>query len=199
MTDDTPRQRRQKKKIDSILDVTSALIAERGLENVSLREIAKTADYSPAALYKYFNSKADIIHAVMRRENQALITLLKTAPDDISSMQRLIILSLVYIQYCLEHGVYVSLVNALSSERKSTEEPVPMTSPYMFFLTEVKKWVEDDDVSLEENYGLEEITYALWALIHGMATLRHSQLKDFDADFETINRHTIEMFLTSLQ
>ncbi|MBC8504149.1 MAG: TetR/AcrR family transcriptional regulator [Chloroflexi bacterium] len=199
MSEASPRQRRREKKINAILDVATSLIVEKGLENVSLRDIAKNADYSPAALYKYFDNKAAIIHAVFNRENQQLIDLLQTVSNDTPPMQKLIVLSLLYIQYCLEHSVYVTLINSVSSGRTSKEQPVDDSSPYLVFFVAVKDWVEGDGIALNQNYGLEEITYSLWALIHGMATLRQSQLKDFDADFESINRHAIEQFLTSLQ
>ena len=42
-------------------------------------------------------------------------------------------------------------------------------------------------------------TYALWAQIHGMATLRLNQLKNFEADFDNVNRRTLEIFLNGLK
>ena len=59
----TPRQRRKKKNEESILDAATQQLYEKGIENISIREIAKEADYSPAALYKYFYSKEAIIQA----------------------------------------------------------------------------------------------------------------------------------------
>lgn len=199
MTKNSPRQRRKDKNTNAILDIATSLIAAKGLANVSLRDIAKAADYSPAALYKYFDSKETMIRAVQLRENQQLITLLETIPGDMPSIQRLIKLSLLYIQYCLENSAYVTLVNSLPSGRKSKSQPVPSTSPYLLFFSAVKIWVEDEAIPLGQDYGLEEITYALWSLIHGMATLRQSQLKDFEADFEAVNQRTIELFLNSLR
>ena len=196
---ETPRERRRERTKNAILDIATELIQSNGIENISLREIAKHADYSPAGLYKYFDSKAAIIQAVQARENQKLIELLQTVSSQLSPTQRLVELSLLYIQYSLNNSVYLVLINSLSSGRKTKEQPVPTTSPYVLFLNAVDAWGGHEGIKFQPDYGLEEITYSLWSLIHGMATLRVSQLKDFEADFQSVNRRSIELFLSGLQ
>jgi len=195
---ETTRERRRERNKNAILDTATELIQSNGIENFSLREIAKHADYSPAGLYKYFDSKAAIIQAVQARENQKLIELLQTVSGELSPTQRLVELSLLYIQYSLGNSVYLVLINSLSSGRKTKEQPVPTTSPYVLFLNAVDDWGQHEGIKFQPDYGLEEITYALWSLIHGMATLRVSQLKDFEADFQSVNRRSIELFLSGL-
>lgn len=196
---DTPRKRRRLKNEATILDAAATLIVAKGLENVSLRNIAKYADYSPAGLYKYFDSKAAIIEAVQFRESQKLLTLLETVPSNLSPMQRLIELCLLYIDHCLRHSVYLTLVNSLASKRKSKDQSIPLSSPYQILLEAVRNWVHAESISLQKSFGLEEITYALWAQIHGIATLRSNQLKDFEADFNAVNRRSLEFFLKGIQ
>jgi len=196
---ETPRERRRKKNKNAILDTATELIQSKGIENISLRDIAKHADYSPAGLYKYFDSKAAIIQAVLAGENQKLIERLQTVSSELSPTQRLVELSLLYIQYALDNSVYLVLINSLSSGRKTKEQEVPTTSPYVIFLKAVDAWGQHEGIRFQPDYGLEEITYTLWSLIHGMATLRLRQLKDFEADFQSINRRAIELFLNGLR
>ena len=196
---ETPRQRRRAKNEATILDATADLIVARGFENVSLREIAKHADYSPAGLYKYFDSKAAILVAVVDRANQQLLDLLAAVPTDQPPAQRLIELCMLYIQFNLENRVYLTLINNLTTERTTKQQPVSQGSPYLVFLQAVGVWVEAETITLTDDYHLEEITYALWAQTHGMATLLLNQLKDFEADFENANRRTLEFFLDGLR
>jgi AcrR family transcriptional regulator len=196
---ETTRERRRKRNKTTILDAAAELIQSNGIENVSLREIAKHADYSPAGLYKYFDSKAAIIQAVQARENQKLIELLQTVSGELSPTQRLVELSLLYIQHALDNSVYLVLLNTLPSGRKTKEQPVPATSPYVLFLNAVDAYGKHEGINFQPDYGLEEITYTLWSLIHGMATLRVSQLKNFEADFQSVNRRSIELFLSGLR
>lgn len=196
---ETPRERRRKRNKNAILDTATELIQSKGIENISLRDIAKHADYSPAGLYKYFDSKAAIIQAVQARENQKLIERLQTVSSELSPTQRLVELSLLYIQFALENSVYLVLINSLSSGRKTKDQSVPTTSPYFVFLKAVDSWGQHEGIKFQSDYGLEEITYTLWSLIHGMATLRVRQLKGFEADFQSVNRRSIELFLNGLR
>lgn len=194
-----PRQRRKAKNQANILDVATQLLITKGFENVSLRDIAKNADYSPAGLYKLFDSKAAIIRAVLVRHNEILLERLETIQSDIPHNQRLIQLCMEYIRFSLENPAFLILLNNLPSERNSQEQSIPARSPYRVFYQAVKDWVKSDSIKVSKKYNIEEITYALWAQIHGMATLRSSQLKDFEADFESTEQLTIEVFLYGIK
>jgi len=195
----TPRQRRKAKQQASILEVATHLIVTKGYDNLSLRDIAKHSDYSPAGLYKLFESKAAILKAVHARHNELLLERLATVQPDIPHGQRLVDLCIEYIRFSLEYPAFLILINNLSSERRSGRQPIPSTSPYMVFYRAVNDWVKGENIRLSKKYNIEEVTYALWAQIHGMATLRLHQLKDFEADFEPANRLSIEIYLHGLQ
>jgi len=45
----------------SILDAAERMIAEEGEEGLSIRRLAEEIDYSPAAIYKYFGSKDELV------------------------------------------------------------------------------------------------------------------------------------------
>jgi AcrR family transcriptional regulator len=196
---DTPRSRRKARNRAAILDAAAGLIIAKGLENVSLRDIAKKADYSPAGLYKYFSGKEAIIRAVQRRENQKLLALLDAVPPDLNPLQRLVKLCMLYIEFSLGNQAYLTLVNNLPSERKSKQQPVPDDSPYAIFYKAVQAWSQSEHIQMHADFGPEEITYSLWAQIHGMATLQLNQLRYFEADFESINRRSIRIYLKGIQ
>ena len=50
-----------------ILTVASKLILEKGIKNMSLKDIAKTAGISKGTLYYYYSAKEDIIYDIARR------------------------------------------------------------------------------------------------------------------------------------
>ena len=194
-----PRQRRKEKNQANILDIAAQLLTTKGIDSVSLRDIAKHADYSPAGLYKLFDSKAAIIKAVQLRHNEMLLERLAALPTDISLRQQLVELCMEYIRFSSENPAFIILINNLSSERSSSQQSIPSNSPYKVFYQVVKDWIKSENITLSKKYNIEEITYALWAQVHGMATLRYSQLKDFEADFDSANRLSIEIYLQGLQ
>ncbi|WP_084422038.1 TetR/AcrR family transcriptional regulator [Henriciella litoralis] len=57
----TPAERRRIKVRGAILDAAERVFAQEGEAGLSIRRIADEIDYSPAAIYKYFNSKDDLV------------------------------------------------------------------------------------------------------------------------------------------
>ncbi|MDH5606343.1 MAG: TetR/AcrR family transcriptional regulator [Anaerolineae bacterium] len=199
MNDLSPRQRRRDKNINTILDAARDLILKKGIENLSLRDIARKSDYSPSGLYKYFDSKQDIIDSLHKRNNDEMVQAIRDVQGGENFKEYLIQLCLMYIHFAIEHPIFLVLVNRKGKETNPEEPPVvPENSPYMFYYQSVQEWVVSESIKLSESYGVDEITYSIWAHIHGMATLRLNLLKDFKADFESINRRSIEIFLNGL-
>jgi AcrR family transcriptional regulator len=57
----TPAERRRAKVRASILEAAETVFADEGADGLSIRRIADAIDYSPAAIYKYFASKDDLL------------------------------------------------------------------------------------------------------------------------------------------
>ena len=58
-----PRREREGNELrEKILGVTRSLLVEGGVEAVTMREVARRVEYSPAALYQHFADKEALIH-----------------------------------------------------------------------------------------------------------------------------------------
>lgn len=57
----SPAERRRLKVRSSILEAAERVFAGEGEEGLSIRRLAEEIDYSPAAIYKYFGSKEELI------------------------------------------------------------------------------------------------------------------------------------------
>ncbi|WP_319582753.1 TetR/AcrR family transcriptional regulator [uncultured Pseudodesulfovibrio sp.] len=64
MTTKNRREREREKMRRRILDAARQLFVKEGFDNVSLRRIASRIEYSPAALYRYFRNKKEILSAL---------------------------------------------------------------------------------------------------------------------------------------
>lgn len=62
-----PSQRRARETYDRILSEAAELLEEVGLERISTNLVAKRADVSPAALYRYFPNKYALIVALAEK------------------------------------------------------------------------------------------------------------------------------------
>ena len=65
--DTSPRNRRHDLTKQKILDTARQILLTEGVQAISMRTLADRVDYSPAALYKYFANKEEII-AALREE-----------------------------------------------------------------------------------------------------------------------------------
>lgn len=191
----TPAENRMEKNRDHILDVAVRLILENGFENFSLREIARHADYSPAALYRYFDNKAAISTAVLQRENARLIEVLSGLEKGEDAFSRLVDLCMAYIRFNLDNPVYTILLNNLHGGRTTFDQPVPAGSPYAVLARAAAAWITEDGAQMKTTPAVDVLSYWAWSLIHGMATLQLGQLRGFDADFVKVDRTGIELLL----
>lgn len=57
----SPAERRRLRVREAILDAAERVFAQEGEAGLSIRRIADEIDYSPAAIYKYFSSKDDLV------------------------------------------------------------------------------------------------------------------------------------------
>ena len=57
----SPAERRRNKIRARILTAAETVFAREGAEGLSIRRLAENIDYSPAAIYKYFSSKDELV------------------------------------------------------------------------------------------------------------------------------------------
>ncbi len=62
-----PKQQRSKQMVDTLVDATARCIAQRGLDGTSTPVIAEMAGVSVGSLYQYFESKEELIEALVEK------------------------------------------------------------------------------------------------------------------------------------
>ncbi|HBN07404.1 MAG TPA: TetR/AcrR family transcriptional regulator [Cyanobacteria bacterium UBA8530] len=67
------RAREREERRDCILQAAQAIIAEEGIEKLSVRKIASRIEYSPSLIYHYFQDKEEILHHLMGGVYKAIL------------------------------------------------------------------------------------------------------------------------------
>lgn len=80
--DATPADRRRRKVRDAIVAAAEQVFAREGVEGLSIRRLAEAVDYSPAAIYKYFTSKAELLGALKEAFFERLVARMHAASLD---------------------------------------------------------------------------------------------------------------------
>ena len=69
------RQQRAELSRTHILDAAEEVFAVHGYHDATIRQIAKVAGFSPAAVYSFVDSKEDLVSAILDRHAKALMDL----------------------------------------------------------------------------------------------------------------------------
>ena len=167
-----------------ILDAARSLFIREGYENVSLRRIARRTGYSPAALYRYFESK-DAILRELRREGRELFheRQLRTLAI-VSPRERLLTQGRDYLAFAQEQPEYFELLfgtvhDALGSGGTTASAADGAAAaphsrcgddPRLFELFErsVHEAMASRDRPQEDP---DAMVFTLWSMVHGLACL----------------------------
>jgi AcrR family transcriptional regulator len=190
-------------------DLRSALILEgrraleqHGVQELSLRQVARAAGVSEAAPSKHFENKEGLLAAIAAegfRELAAvrlkLVTSATDAPSRLYSMMR------TYVQFALANrGLFALMVGPRILQRSAhaelncaAEESFELFAGSVRDLASASGWAEED---------LEYVVHAAWAAEHGLAQLiianRVPRL-DKSLDIEQMVHFTLCVLLGAVQ
>jgi len=86
-----PVQRRSRKRVELLLQAATELLAEGGVEALTMRSLAERADIPVATIYRYFANREEIIAAYLDRELERIDEAVVTA---VLSLERVSVRSL---------------------------------------------------------------------------------------------------------
>lgn len=98
----------------ALIAATVALIEERGVEHVSVREVARRAGVSPGAPFRHFSSKAQLLAAVAEQAMERLAESVRAAqgPDDSDPLAQIERIGQGYLIWARAHPTHFQIVSA---------------------------------------------------------------------------------------
>ena len=85
----TPRERRREATLARILDAALDLVVEGGFDALSMNRLARETDFTPGALYRYFDSKQALLEQIVRTYAGRALTAPAEIPTEPSLQQGL--------------------------------------------------------------------------------------------------------------
>lgn len=126
-----PKQDRSRERVDEILNVAMRLIGEKGIDAVTMKEVARLSGGPIASVYQYFPNKSAIIATLYERYNQQVAFLVGEAMaglDNIGRLHRGIDLLLDrYYAMMKENPALLDLVNAVHADKSLQHEDLEQT------------------------------------------------------------------------
>ncbi|WP_233526279.1 TetR/AcrR family transcriptional regulator [Actinomadura spongiicola] len=107
------------RQLRTLLDAARALVAEEGIEALSLAALARRVGLSRPSLYEYFRSKDDLVAAIVEEELPRWAAHVETAlagPDDLGGKVEAYIRSQLEVMTDGRHAAAVALVEHALAE-----------------------------------------------------------------------------------
>ncbi|TMQ91282.1 TetR family transcriptional regulator [Actinomadura soli] len=107
------------RQLRTLLDAARALVAEEGIEALSLAALARRVGLSRPSLYEYFRSKDDLVAAVVEEELPRWASLVEQAlagPDDLGGKVAAYIRAQLEVMTDGRHAAAVALVEHALAE-----------------------------------------------------------------------------------
>ena len=145
-----------------------AIIAERGVEELSLREVARRLDVSHQAPYKHFPNRDALLAEVVARAFAAFAAHLDDRPRHEDPAQDLASLGHAYLAYADAHPLDYRLMFATPLPDPAAHPAMLARARHAFSVTrEVAARLGGRDAAEVELDAL-----FVWSLVHGIAGLR---------------------------
>jgi AcrR family transcriptional regulator len=149
-----------------------------------MRDVAELIDYSASNLYEYFASKDELLRAVANEALTRLGMQTRQGATALSPRERLLAYGRSYLEFARTHAQLYLLTFGRKLADCFPADPQQAPSSYSFLVQIVKEGIEADAFAPRPNFGLQEMAFGCWSLVHGIAMLRLSMQ---DVPWETVS------------
>lgn len=162
---------------DACIVAAQEVIAERGIENLSLRDVARRLGVSHQAPYKHYPSRDHLLAEVMRRCFQRFAAHLDARPRFDDAEQDLESLGIQYLAYARQHPLEYRLMFSTTWPISAEEFDLANDATHAFdVLRGVLRRIHGDSVAMREAIELDALY--IWSTMHGLAGVMNGQCID---------------------
>jgi AcrR family transcriptional regulator len=194
------RDRRRLNTREEILAAARELLLEVGPEALSLRQVARRADFSPAALYNYFESRDELVAALFGESLEKLNAYLRRVPTDLPLRTRVVELGMAYLDFGRENPMDLRCVLAATAREGLASESV-MTlglSAVRLIGDTLREGMERGLFSPGVQLSVPELAYGVWALAHGLVSVSGVDLTEMSNELSADPRRVLDTFVSLL-
>jgi AcrR family transcriptional regulator len=162
---------------DACIVAAQEVIAERGIENLSLRDVARKLGVSHQAPYKHYPSRDHLLAEVMRRCFQSFAAHLDARPRFDDPEQDLESLGLQYLAYAHQHPLEYRLMFSTTWPESVEQLDIAQDATHAFnVLRGVLRRMHGESAALREAVDLDALY--IWSTVHGLAGVMNGQCID---------------------
>lgn len=167
------RRRRQARREArrAILDATEAILVEEGYESLSMRRVAARCGYTVPTIYHHFGDKTGLIDELLEERFVRLLQRVQRVGRSDDPLENMLAYASAFVRFGLQHPTHYRLMMTPrqhpSEPPRSAEEARTLMEQPLHELAAVGRLYSED---------AEACVQAMWALVHGLISLRTSRL-----------------------
>ncbi len=195
----TRRDRRRLATRNEILAAARELLLEVGPEELSLRQVARRADFSPAALYNYFSSRDEIVASLFGEAFERLDAYLRRVPSTLSPEKRVVELGLAYMDFARDNPMdfRCMLLSTSLDLPPSSGKALGLGAARLIGET-FRHGMEQGVFASDGRMSAAEMANGMWALVHGLVSIAGIDLSEVSEEISADPRRVIEAFVRLL-
>jgi AcrR family transcriptional regulator len=191
----SPRDRRHDLTRQKILDTARSILLAGGVQAISMRTLAERVDYSPAALYKYFANKEEIIEA-LRQEAWQLMAAYdpEPPPADMTSLADLFThAGRNYIRFATQYPEYYQLIMSTKETGPNSLEEFKQDPNFIGLLRFVESAVAASELTVPVGYTPMHLAMLSWFVVHSISLLKLTMMSKCQVEFEALSIEILDM------
>lgn len=172
------RKAKEKDELKSlILQSAKKLFVDKGIDKTTIRNIASEIEYSVGTVYVYYKDKNDILNDLHTQGFRQLGGEMKVLFNVTDPMERIKALGRVYLQFATDNPDMYDLMFNMKApmaflESLNKEEWNEGKGTFDVLKTTVNQCMDKGHF---KGHHLEPLSFAIWSMVHGMASLYISQ------------------------
>ncbi len=179
----------------AIVESARDILADQGMEALSMRSVAERVGVSATAIYHYFENKDELVGRVVRQGFQQFGEYLETVASQHprGSLERVRAIGHGYLEFALEHQAYFRVLFGLHHQHPHALEDLPEDGGYRLLRQAVQEAI---DAGTMRRADPDLMVMYLWSVAHGLLTIsmacRIDRCPEFNHD--SIARGPIDLF-----
>ena len=182
---------------EALLQAAKALIAEAGIENLSLRKLAERAGVSRTAPYHHFSDKNELLCAIaaqgFRRRHTETVAMFED--EALTARQKFEQYIFGYVRFAATNPEQYELMfgRSIWKQKKSTQELRDVAYPCFQHQVEmVSSWQKCGCLGGDSPLRTSQV---IWGAVHGIAKLFIDGIYTDAAQIEEVSQRAVEMFV----
>ena len=156
---------------DTLVDAAVALIARKGPQGFSLREVARRARVSEAAPYWHFADREALLAAVAERGFVELAKqMMEIWSRPAAPAERFRALGVGYVHFAVAHPSYLRVMFGSEVSDKAVHPALEAAATHTFGLL-VQAITECQEAGQVRSGDAQTLAVAAWSIVHGLAAL----------------------------